>query len=90
MCREFFGAPCSRELAEAVMRMVWSILVVLAVAYAGLLIVVFLFQSRLVYFPNIGRELSATPPSKYALFRLAFKLRHPSSMVANARSLSPV
>ena len=43
------------------MRMVWSILVVLAVAYAGLLIVVFLFQSRLVYFPNIGRELSATP-----------------------------
>ena len=43
------------------MRMVWSILVVLAVAYAGLLIAVFLFQSRLVYFPNIGRELSATP-----------------------------
>lgn len=41
--------------------MVWSILGILAAAYAALLIGVFLFQSRLVYFPHIGREFSATP-----------------------------
>ena len=41
--------------------MVWNILGVLVTAYAGLLIGVFLFQSRLVYFPEIGRESSATP-----------------------------
>ncbi len=51
----------SRELAEAIVRMLWNILGVLATVYAALLIVVFLFQSRLVYFPDIGRESSATP-----------------------------
>ncbi len=43
------------------MRMLWNILGLLATAYAALLIGVFLFQSRLVYFPDIGRETSATP-----------------------------
>ncbi len=51
----------SREHAEAIMRMLWNILGLLATVYAALLIVVFLFQSRLVYFPEIGREFSATP-----------------------------
>ena len=43
------------------MRAIWGILGVIAIAYAALLAVVFLFQSRLVYFPNIGRELAGTP-----------------------------
>jgi fermentation-respiration switch protein FrsA (DUF1100 family) len=51
----------SRELVEAVVRMVWNILGILATAYAALLVGVFLFQSRLVYFPDIGREFAATP-----------------------------
>lgn len=42
-------------------RMVWSILGTLAAAYVALLIVVFLFQSRLVYFPGIGKDIIATP-----------------------------
>ncbi|MBI2314168.1 MAG: alpha/beta hydrolase [Betaproteobacteria bacterium] len=41
--------------------MVWSILGTLAAAYGALLVVVFLFQSRLVYFPEIGKEVVATP-----------------------------
>lgn len=41
--------------------MVWSILGTLAAAYVALLIVVFLFQSRLVYFPAIGKDIIATP-----------------------------
>lgn len=41
--------------------MAWNILGVLAAVYAALLIGVFLFQSRLVYFPGMGREFSATP-----------------------------
>ena len=41
--------------------MVWNIVAVLATAYGGLLIGVFLFQSRLVYFPQIGQELTVTP-----------------------------
>lgn len=43
------------------MRVVWNVLGSLATAYAALLTGVFLFQSRLVYFPDIGREFSATP-----------------------------
>ncbi len=43
------------------MRTLWIILGVLATAYVVLLIGLFLFQSRLVYFPEVGRELSATP-----------------------------
>jgi alpha-beta hydrolase superfamily lysophospholipase len=43
------------------MRAIWSILGVIAIAYAALLAVVFLFQSRLVYLPSIGRELAGTP-----------------------------
>jgi hypothetical protein len=40
---------------------VWTLLAALAVGYAALLVFVFVFQSRLVYFPNVGREQSATP-----------------------------
>ncbi len=43
------------------MRVVVNILFAAAIAYGLLLLVVFLFQSRLIYFPNVGRELAATP-----------------------------
>ncbi len=39
------------------LNVLWSI----AGVYAVFLLVVFLFQARLVYFPQIGRELTATP-----------------------------
>jgi len=51
----------SRQLAEVIVRAMWNILGILAIAYVALLIGLFLFQSRLVYFPEVGRELSATP-----------------------------
>lgn len=43
------------------MRTVLSVLGVLATAYAALLVGVVLFQSRLVFFPDTGRALAATP-----------------------------
>jgi fermentation-respiration switch protein FrsA (DUF1100 family) len=43
------------------MRLVLSTLVAVAIGYAILLAFVFWFQSRLVYFPNMGRELAGTP-----------------------------
>lgn len=41
--------------------MIGSILGIAALGYAGLVLGVFLFQPSLVYFPQIGRELAATP-----------------------------
>ncbi len=41
--------------------MPWNILIFVAIAYAAIVIALFMFQSRLVYFPNIGRELTVTP-----------------------------
>ena len=41
--------------------MPWNILIFVAIAYAAIVMMLFLFQSRLVYFPNIDRELSITP-----------------------------
>lgn len=41
--------------------MLWNIVVPVVIAYAALVLLVFLFQPRLVYFPQIGRELAATP-----------------------------
>lgn len=41
--------------------MLWNIAVPVAIAYAAIVLLVFVFQSRLVYFPQIGRELSVTP-----------------------------
>jgi len=42
-------------------RMAWQILYSVAIAYAAVLALVFLFQSRLVYYPEIGREVAVTP-----------------------------
>jgi pimeloyl-ACP methyl ester carboxylesterase len=44
-------------------RMVWHILISVAVAYAAVLALVYFFQERLVYYPEIGREVATTPRS---------------------------
>lgn len=41
--------------------MLWSLLSSLAIAYGAVVVLVYLFQSRLVYFPQIGREVAVTP-----------------------------
>ena len=43
--------------------MVWEILVPVAIAYAAVLVLVYVFQSRLVYYPEVGREVAVTPQS---------------------------
>jgi len=42
-------------------RLMWQILGILAAAYAGLAGVLYFSQSNMVYFPEIGREMVATP-----------------------------
>jgi fermentation-respiration switch protein FrsA (DUF1100 family) len=42
-------------------RMLWTIAIAAVLAYALVLALVFLFQSRLVYYPNVGREVAVTP-----------------------------
>jgi fermentation-respiration switch protein FrsA (DUF1100 family) len=44
-------------------RMLGEVLISVAIAYGAVLALVFLFQSRLVYYPEIGREVAATPKS---------------------------
>jgi len=41
--------------------MLSNILISVLVAYAALLVIVYLFQPRLVYFPQVGRDVTATP-----------------------------
>lgn len=41
--------------------MIWHILGILAAAYVGLALVLYLFQTRLVFYPETGREIIATP-----------------------------
>ena len=43
------------------MRSVLNILLSIAIAYAAILLLVYVFQPRLVYFPQVARELMATP-----------------------------
>ena len=43
------------------MRVIVNIVLAAAFGYAVLLLLLFLFQSRLVYLPHIGREFAATP-----------------------------
>jgi len=44
-------------------RMLGEVLISVAIAYGAVLALVFLFQSRLVYYPEIGREVAVTPKS---------------------------
>ena len=41
--------------------MLWNIVVPLAIAYAAIVALVYFFQPRLVYFPQIGRDIVGTP-----------------------------
>ncbi len=43
------------------MRVIMSLLLSVAIAYGVILLLVFLFQPRLVYFPQVERELATTP-----------------------------
>ncbi len=43
------------------MRSVLNFVLSIAIAYAAILLLVFVFQPRLVYFPQVARELTATP-----------------------------
>jgi pimeloyl-ACP methyl ester carboxylesterase len=43
------------------LRMLWSFLISVAIAYAAVTALVFLFQSRLVFYPEIGREMVVSP-----------------------------
>ena len=51
------------------MRTVWNILVSVAIGYCAIVLLVYLFQSRLVFFPDTAREFSATPQT----YGLAFE-----------------
>lgn len=42
-------------------RRMWSVLAAVGIGYAIVLVLVYLFQSRLVYFPEVGRAVTATP-----------------------------
>ncbi len=39
----------------------WNILISVAIAYAAVVALVFVFQARLVYYPGIGREVTVAP-----------------------------
>jgi len=41
--------------------MIEHVLGIVAIAYAGLALIIYLFQPGLIYYPEIGREVSATP-----------------------------
>jgi fermentation-respiration switch protein FrsA (DUF1100 family) len=43
------------------MRMMWQMLAIVAAAYGALALLLYVSQSRLVYYPETGRELIATP-----------------------------
>lgn len=43
------------------MRMLFNLLITILVAYLGLVLLVYLAQSRLIYFPEPGREIVSTP-----------------------------
>lgn len=43
------------------MRMLFNLLITALVAYLGLILLVYLAQSRLIYFPEPGREIVSTP-----------------------------
>lgn len=51
------------------MRMFWNLLISIVLAYALVVALVFVFQTRLVYYPEIGREVAITPQS----YGLAFE-----------------
>ncbi|MDH3289016.1 MAG: alpha/beta hydrolase [Betaproteobacteria bacterium] len=63
------GDPSSSHTPVAMLRMLWNFLILLALAYAALVALAYFFQTQLVYFPQIGREMAATPQA----YGLAFE-----------------
>ena len=47
--------------ARAMPRMLWNLAILFALAYAALVAFMYLFQARLVYFPQVQRDIAATP-----------------------------
>lgn len=45
-------------------RVLIDIMVPVAIAYGAILVLLFAFQSHLVYYPSVGRELAATPAAR--------------------------
>jgi fermentation-respiration switch protein FrsA (DUF1100 family) len=43
------------------MRMIWNLLISIALAYGVVMALVYLFQSKLVFYPETGREVAVTP-----------------------------
>ncbi|MFN7086747.1 MAG: alpha/beta hydrolase [Burkholderiales bacterium] len=41
--------------------LLWNVVAAIAIAYAAMVALLFVFQARLVYYPQIGREIGATP-----------------------------
>ena len=56
------------------MRMLWNLLISVAIAYAAVLALVYFFQSQLVFYPEIGREVTVTPQT-YGLKFESIELR---------------
>ena len=50
-------------------RMGWNVLISVVLAYAAVVALVFVFQTRLVYYPGIGRDVAVTPQ----VYGLAFE-----------------
>jgi fermentation-respiration switch protein FrsA (DUF1100 family) len=51
-------------------RMLWDTLISVTLAYAAVLALVFVFQSRLVFYPEIGREVAVSPQTYGLKFEL--------------------
>ena len=47
--------------ATGLLRTLTNVAVLLAIGYAAIVLLLFVFQSRLLYFPDIGRDVSTTP-----------------------------
>ena len=41
--------------------MLWNFLISVAIAYAAVMALVYLFQSRLIFYPEVGREMVVSP-----------------------------
>ena len=65
------------------LRMFWIFLVPVAITYAAVLMLVFLFQSRLVFYPGVGREGVVTPES-YGLWHETVALRTADGEILHA------
>jgi fermentation-respiration switch protein FrsA (DUF1100 family) len=63
-------------MSASMARMLWNLLIPVAIAYAAVLVLVFLFQSRLVFYPEVGRKVTLSPQ--------AYGLRHEEVQIRTA------